>query len=266
MEQTFHNAQKEIANVFQRIDKDLTTLNECMNCRQERETSLAKEVQRDCDQQWKLIHCLEALEQQEQEREVQITLQEDQIWVLQQEVNELQGKICGCHECLGVTKGPVLMETTDSTDRMDDGLEYEDDEEYLTPPTNLQTMLSMSVYQFSPPSTYTTPQPIIQSEPEEDCQVIWSCCRTRVVEYIDNLVKIADDERSSLLDLSLSKDDDLPELENQENVVTIPIPPPADIPPPYAMSGQCAVQSRGVPKSTFHPYPCNRHPLGKLYE
>ena len=89
MKRTFHDAQKEIADVFRRIDKDLSTLNECVNHRQEREKTLVLEVQKDRDQQWKLIHCLEVLEQREQDREVRITLQEDQIQMLQQEVNEL---------------------------------------------------------------------------------------------------------------------------------------------------------------------------------
>ena len=81
-------------------------MNEHMNYCQEREKTLVLEVQKDCDQQWKLIHCLEALEQGEQDRELRITLQEDQIQMLQQEVNELQGKICQCHEWPGVTEGP----------------------------------------------------------------------------------------------------------------------------------------------------------------
>ena len=81
MECTFHDAQKEIANIFRCIDKDLSTLNDRANCRQEQEKTLVLEVQKDCDQQWKLIHHLEALEQREQDREVRIALQEDQIHV-----------------------------------------------------------------------------------------------------------------------------------------------------------------------------------------
>ena len=38
---------------------------------------------------------------------------------------------------------------TELTDRTDDSLEYDDDEAYLTPPTDLQTMLMMDVYHFS---------------------------------------------------------------------------------------------------------------------
>ena len=70
------------------------------------------EVQKDRDQQWKLVHHLEALEQREQDREIRITLQEDQIQMLQQEVDKLQGKICHCHEHPGIMEGPVLTETT----------------------------------------------------------------------------------------------------------------------------------------------------------
>ena len=112
------------------------------------------EVQKDHNQQWKLVHRLKALEQREQDREIRIALQEDQIQMLQWEVDELQGKICHCHECPGVTEGPILTETSESTDGTKNGLEYKDDEAYLTPPTNLQTMLSMDVYHFSPPSSY----------------------------------------------------------------------------------------------------------------
>ena len=157
--------------------------------------------------------------------------------MLQQEVDKLHGKICQCHECPGVTEGPVLTETTKSTNRTNDGLEYNDDEAYLTPPTDLQTVLSMDVYHFSPLSSYITLQPIIQSEPKEDQLEIQSCCCTRVVEFANDLIEIADNERSSLLESSSSEDDDVPELgslSDRENVQPIPIPAPLDIPPPYA--------------------------------
>ena len=249
--------------MFQCIDKDLSTLNNRANRCQEREKSLAMEVQKDHDQQWKLVNRLEALERGEQDREIRITLQEDQIQMLQQEVDELQGKICHCHEHPGVIEGPILTETTESTKGTENSLEYEDDEAYLTPPTSLRTILSMDVYHFSPPSSYTTLQPIIQSEPEEEQSEVWSCCHTRVVAYADDIIKIADDKRS-LSSESSSSNDDVPELESlsdQENVKPIPIPTPLERPPPYAMSGQRAVRSKGVPKFTFHPY-C--HPLALL--
>ena len=60
--------------MFRRIDKDLSTLNDRANCRQEQEKTLVMEVQKDCDQQWKLVHRLEALEQREQDREIRIAL------------------------------------------------------------------------------------------------------------------------------------------------------------------------------------------------
>ena len=81
----------------------------------------------------------------------------------------------------------------------------------------------------------------------------------RVVGFTDDLIEIADDERSSSSESS-SSNDDVPELESlldRENVQPIPVPVPLDIPPPYAVSGQHAVRSKGVPKSIFHPYPCD---------
>ena len=77
--------------------------------------SLAKEVQKDGDQQWKLSQRLEALEAREQDRELWIALQEDRIQELQQEVDELQGKICRCHEQVVPSTLPVEEE--------EDGLE-----------------------------------------------------------------------------------------------------------------------------------------------
>ena len=65
-------------------------MNDHANHHQEQEKTFVLEVQKDCDQQWKLIHRLEVLEQREQDREIWIALQEDQIQMLQREVNELQ--------------------------------------------------------------------------------------------------------------------------------------------------------------------------------
>ena len=109
----------------------------------------------------------------------------------------------------------------------------------------------------------------------EEQEGVRECCWTRVVEYVDNLVEMADDERSkgsSLLESSSSPGTSLPELEDQENIpqinyedintIAIPIPPPRGNLPPYVVSSQRAVQSKGVPKSAFHPY---RHPLAQLY-
>ena len=86
--------------------------------------------------------------------------------------------------------------------------------------------------------------------------------------YADDIIEIADDERSSSLESS-SSDDDVPELESlsdRENVQPTPIPAPLDTPPPYAVSGQRAICSKGVPKSSFHPYPCDHRPLARIFE
>ena len=65
------------------VTSNSSTLNDCVNRCQEREKTLAVEVQKDRDQQWKLIHRLKVLEQREQDREIRIALQEDQIQMLQ---------------------------------------------------------------------------------------------------------------------------------------------------------------------------------------
>ena len=132
----------------------------------------------------------------------------------------------------------------------------------MTPPTaplELEDIIAQDVLRFSTP-------------PIDGRGGVRECCWTRVVEYMDNLVEIADDERSggsSSLESSSSPGTSLPELEDQENFLlinyenmnTIPIPPPIGNPPPYVVSGQCAVCSKGVPKSAFHPY---HHPLVQL--
>ena len=111
----------------------------------------------------------------------------------------------------------------------------------------------------------------------EEQEGVRECCWTRVVAYADELVEIADDERSkglSPLESFSSLGNSLPELEDQENIPqfnyknmnTIPIPPLIGNPPPYAMSGQHAVQSKGIPKSTFHPYPLDCCPLAHLFK
>ena len=108
----------------------------------------------------------------------------------------------------------------------------------MTPPTtplDLEDIITQDVLQFLTP-------------PMEEQEEVRECCWIRVVEYVDNLVEIADDERSrgSSLSESSSLGTSLPELEDQENVPqfnyenmnTIPIPPPIGNLPPYAMSGQ----------------------------
>ena len=247
MERSFHDAQKEIANVFHRINKDLSTLNGRANRRAEGEVTLAKEVQKDRDQQWKLIQRLEALEAREQDREVRIALQEDQIQGLQREIDELQGKICRCHEQVVPSTQPVEEE--------EEGLEYASERSYVTPPTaplELEDIIVQDALQIS--------------NPLEEQSGVRECCRTRVVEYMDDLVEIADDERSSSSssESSSSPGTSLPGLEDLENVHPVPVPPPVGHPPPYAVSGQRTVRSQGIPKSSFHPYPFDRRPLGPL--
>ena len=69
-----------------------------------------------------MLHCLATLENRE-ERELRITLQEDQIQQLQDKL-VLQGKVCCCHECPGATEGPSLVGPLDPTDEEEEGLEY----------------------------------------------------------------------------------------------------------------------------------------------
>ena len=227
------------------------------NRRAEGEVTLAKEVQKDRDQQWKLIQRLEALEAREQDRELRIALQEDQIQGLQREVDELQGKICRCHES-------AVPSTQPEEEEEENGLEYASERSYVTPPTaplELEEIIAQDALQFSTP-------------PIEEQSGVRECCRTRVVEYVDDLVEIADDERSSSSssESSSSPGTSLPGLEdvenrppiNYENINAIPVPPPAGNPPPYAVSGQRAVRSQGIPNSSFHPYPFDRRPLGPL--
>ena len=83
---------------------------------------------------------------------------------------------------------------------------------------------------------------------------------------MDDLVEIADDERSSSSssESSSSPGTSLPGLEDVENVNPVPVPPPMGNPPPYVVSGQRAIRTKGVPKSSFHPYSFERRPLGPL--
>ena len=140
-------------------------LNGRANRRAEGEVNLAKEVQKDRDQQWKLSQRLEALEAREQDRELRIALQEDQIQGLQREVDELQGKICRCHEQVVPSTQPVEEEE-------EDGLEYTSEHSYVTPPTaplELKDIIAQDALQFS--------------SPFEEQSGVRECCRMRVVEY-----------------------------------------------------------------------------------
>ena len=204
--------------------------------------TLAKEVQKDRDQQWKLSQRLEALEAREQDRELRIALQEDQLQGLQREVDELQGKIFRCHEQVVPSTLPIEEE--------EDGLEYASERSYVTPPTaplELEDIIAQDALQFS--------------SPLEEQSGVRECCRMRVVEYMDDLVEIADDERSSS---SSSESSSSPGLEDLENANPVPILPPMDNPPPYVVSGQRAMRTQGIPKSSFHPYSFDCRPLGPL--
>ena len=177
--------------------------------------------------------------------ELRIALQEDQIQGLQREVGELQGKICRCHEQVVLSTQPVEEE--------EEGLEYVSERSYVTPPTaplELEDIIAQDMLQFSTPL--------------EEQSGVRECCRTKVVEYMDNLVEIADDKRSLSSSSESSSGPSLPALEDQENFNPIPIPPPLGNPPPYVVSGQCAIHSKGIPKSSFHPYSFDRRPLGPL--
>ena len=137
----------------------------------------------------------------------------------------------------------------------EEGLEYTSECSYMTLPTaplELEDIIAQDALRFSTP-------------PIEEQEGIRECCQTRVVEYMDNLVEIADNERSessSLLGSSSSPGTSLPELEDQENrplinyggvnSIAIPVLPPVGNPPPYAVSGQHTIRSKGIPKSTFH--------------
>ena len=190
---------------------------------------------------------LEALEAREQDRELQIALQEDQIQGLQREIDELQGKICRCHEQVVPSTLPVEEE--------EEGVEYASERSYVTPPTaplELEDIIAQDVLQFS--------------SPLEEQSGVRECCRMRVVEYMDDLVEIADDERSSSSssESSSSPGTSLPGLEDLENANPLPVPPPMGNLPPYVVSGQRAIRTRGMPKSSFHPYSFDRRPLGPL--
>ena len=144
----------------------------------------------------------------------------------------LQGKICRCHEQVVPSTQPVEEE--------EDGLEYASERSYVTPPTaplELEDIIAQDALQFSSLL-------VEQSGVRE-------CCRTRVVEYMDDLVEIADNERSSSSSSeSLSSPGtSLPGLEDQENVDPVPVPAPLENPPPYVVSGQRAIRTQGPPQS-----------------
>ena len=195
---------------------------------------------------------------------MRIALQEDLIQQLQDELVIVQGKVCCCHEC-PVTGGCLLAHLSDPAKEKEEGLEYASKCSYMTPPTaplELEDIIAQDMLRFSTP-------------PIKEQEGVRECCQTRVVEYLDDLVDIVDDKRSRSLsssELSSSPGTSLPGLEDQENINPIPIPPPVGNLPPYAVSGQQAVQSKGVPKSAFHPYcrplaqlQCSKTSAGRLH-
>jgi hypothetical protein len=177
---------------------------------------------------------------------MRIALQEDMIVNLERKVEEMEGKLCRCQNRPETVSGFVGFEA-----EVGDELEYETDRSYLTPEVALEDVIAQDAIEFSTPPQGTR-----------------ECCRTRVIEYLDDLVEIADDEASSS---SSSEASDMPRLEEQENFWPVPVLPENRdaipiLPPPYAVSGQRAVRSKGLPKGPFHPYSSDRRPLGKIYE
>ena len=263
MERVVYNGWKEISTVFDWIDMDLMMLNDSMQNHQEKENPLSKSSEKQQKNLEEMPHHLAALENREEEREMRIALQKDLIQQLQDKLVIVQGKVCQCHKH-PVAGGHMLEGPSGPIDEEEEGLEYTSEHSYMTPPTaplELEDIIAQDALQFSTP-------------PIEEQEGVRECCWTRVVEYMDDLVEIADDERSGGLSSSESSSSpgtSLPELEDQENVppinyeninsIAIPIPPPVGNPPPYVVSGQQAVRTKGIPKSAFHPYHC---PLAQL--
>ena len=225
--------------IFDCIDADLVTLSNSMQKRCEKETVLAESSKKQEKNLEEVFHHLAALENREEEREMRITLQEDLIQQLQDELVVVQGKVCCCHE-RPVAGGHILEGSSNLTEE-EEGLKYASKRSYTTPPTvplELEDIIAQDTLRFSTP-------------PIEEQEGVRECCWTRVVEYMDDLVEIADDERSgssSSSESSSSPGTSLPELEDQENrppvnygdvnSIAIPVPPPVGHPPPDAMSGQ----------------------------
>ena len=251
--------------VFDCIDADLVTLSDSIQSHWEKETVLVKSLEKQQKNLKEMLHRLAALENREEEREMRIALQEDLIQQLQDELIIVQGKVCQCHEC-PVAGGHTLEGLSEQNEEEEEGLEYASKCSYMTLPTaplELEDIITQDVLRFS-------------TLPIKEQEGVRECCWTRVVEFMDDLVEIADDERSKeplSSESSSSPRTSLPELEDQENINPIPIPPPVGNPPPYAVSGQHAVCSKGVPKSAFHPYhrplaqlQCSKATAGRLHD
>ena len=138
--------------VFDHIDADLMTLNNSMQSRQEKESLLTKSSEKQQKNLEEMLHCLAALENQEEEREMQIVLQEDMIQQLQDELIMVQGKVCQCHKC-PVAGGHTLEGPSDPT-KKEEGLEYASEHSYMTLPTaplELEDIIAQGALQFSTP-------------------------------------------------------------------------------------------------------------------
>ena len=243
MERDVFNGRKEISAIFNCVDADLVTLSDSMQKRCEKESVLFKSSKKQEKNLEEMFHRLAALENREEEREMRIALQEDLIQQLQDELVIIQGKVCRCHK-RPMVGSRTLEGSSSQSKEEEEGLEYASKRSYMTPPTaplELEDIIAQDALQFSTP-------------PIEEQEGVRECCRTRVVEYMDDLVEIADDERSessSSSGSSSSPGTSLPELEDQENrlpidygnvnSIAIPVPPPVGSPPPYVVSGQHAI-------------------------
>ena len=91
MERDIYNGRKEISTVFDHVDADLVTLSESMQKCHEKEAVLVESSKKQEKNLEEMLHCLAALENGEEEREMRITLQEDLIQQLQDELVIVQG-------------------------------------------------------------------------------------------------------------------------------------------------------------------------------
>ena len=134
MERDVYNRWKEISTVFDHVDVDLVTLSNSMQKRWDKETVLVESSMKQQKSLDEVFHCLAALENREEEREMRIVLQEDLIQQLQDELVIVQGKVCRCHEC-PVAGGHTLEGPFNPAKEEEEGLEYASECSYLTPPT-----------------------------------------------------------------------------------------------------------------------------------
>ena len=136
MERDVYNRRKEISRIFDRIDADLVTLSNSMQSHQDKEAILAKSSEKQQKNLDEMLHCLAALKNREEEREMRIALQEDLIQQLQDELITIQGKVCRCHE-RPVAGGRTLEGLSNQNEEEEEGLEYTSERSYMKPPTAL---------------------------------------------------------------------------------------------------------------------------------